>query len=138
MINGENFVKIALVYIKDDQLYSEKFQLLYKTKPYLREPLLGCIINIIPEISKSKYGNYIIREILECKEKDNIDKIFAKLKGHIKELILDNNGTFVIQKLIENVDEEKLKEILDEFIGNNDFWKIINSENEKRVFQECQ
>ena len=97
LINGENFVKIALVYIKDDQLYSEKFQLLYKTKPYLREPLLGCIINVIPEISKSKYGNYIIREILECKEKDSIDKIFVKLKGHIKELSLDNNGTFVIQ-----------------------------------------
>ena len=38
--------------------------------------------------------------------------------------------------MINNVDKEKLKEIFDEFIGNNDFRKIINSENKKRVFQK--
>ena len=136
IINDEKLCELAPIIAKVNSFYSRKIQGIYKDMPEFNEKLFDAIIPNLLDISTSKYGNYLIREILAFKEKTKVGRILSKLKGHIKELAKDEWGTFVIQELINNVDEEQLEEIFDEFIGNDDLDKIFNSENEKRVFLE--
>ena len=139
IINAEKLYESASAFVKQNQINSEKIQRIFADKENMNEykdKIFDNIIQDILDISTDKYGNYLIREILNSEEQEKVKKIFLVIKGHIRELSKDKWGTFVIQELIKNIDEEQLKEISDELIGDNDFRKNINSQNELIVFQK--
>ena len=135
IINAEQLCELAPIIVKVNPVFSKKIQRIYKFMPKYKEKLLDALIPNLLDISTNIYGNFLIREILKCKEKYEFYRIFSELKGHIKELAKDEWGTFVAQELIKNADKEQLMEILDEFISDNDLEKNINCENDKIVFQ---
>ena len=49
--------------------------------PEYNEKLLDAIVHKLLDISTNIYGNYLIREILKCNEKNKFDRIFWKLKS---------------------------------------------------------
>ena len=134
IINTEKLCELVPTIVKENSFYSKKIQRIFNNMPEYNEKLLDAIIPNLLEISTNKYGNYLIREILKSKEKNKVDRIFSKLKGHIKELYNNECGKYVAQELIKKVDEKQLEEILDEFIDNNNFEKSIKCENEKLLF----
>ena len=137
IIHSENLFKLDLNTILDNQLLCSKLQNAYKDFEEYRNKIFVIIIMHILQCSFHKYGNYLIREIISCKEKDKIKMIFEKLLPHIRELSLDKSGTFVAQELIKNVDEEQLKKISDELVdNNNNVIDFIKNENGKRVYLE--
>ena len=137
IIHSENLFKLDLNTILDNQLICSKLQNAYRDFEEYRNKIFVIIIMHILQCSFHKYGNYLIREIISCKEKDKIKMIFEKLLPHIRELSLDKSGTFVAQELIKNVDEEQLKQISDELVdNNNNVIDFIKNENGKRVYLE--
>ena len=137
IIHSENLFKLDLITILDNQLLCSKLQNAYKDFEEYRNKIFVIIIMHILQCSFHKYGNYLIREIISCKEKDKIKMIFEKLLPYIRELSLDKSGTFVTQELIKNVDEEQLKQISDELVdNNNNVIDFIKNENGKRVYLE--
>ena len=134
IINTEKLCELAPIIVKENSFYSKKIQGIFNYMPEYNDKLLDAIVRNLLDISSNKYVNYLIIEILKSKEKNKVDRIFSKLKGHIKELYNDECGKYVAQELIKKVDEKQLEEILDEFIDNNNFEKSINCENEKLLF----
>ena len=123
-------------FIRQDQRNSKKFQSLYSKKPYLRVSIFEGIYPELLDISKDIYGNHLIRKILQFKEKDKIDRIFSKLEENIKELAIDNYGTFVIQELIQKVNEVQLKKISNVLVKCPDFNEFIKNKNVRKVIEE--
>ena len=100
IINTEKLCELVPTIVKENSFYSKKIQWIFNNMPEYNDNLLDAIIPNLLEISTNKYGNYLIREILKSKEKNKVDRIFSKLKGHIKELYNDEYGKFVVQELI--------------------------------------
>ena len=123
-------------FVRQNQRNSKKFQSLYSKKPYLRVSIFEGIYPELLDISKDIYGNHLIRKILQFKEKDKIDRIFSKLKENIKELAIDNYGTFVIQELIQKVNEVQLKKISNVLVKCPDFKEFIKNKNVRKVIEE--
>ena len=123
-------------FVRQNQRNSEKFQSLYSKKPYLRVSIFEGIYPELLDISKDIYGNHLIRKILQFKEKDKIDRIFSKLEENIKELAIDDYGTFVIQELIQKVNEVQLKKISNILVKCPDFNEFIKNKNVRKVIEE--
>ena len=77
--------------------------------------------DVIIELCKNEYSNYVISIIL-IKNKEYTENVFQKVKGHIYELSKDKYALYslqIIEKLIENGNEEIKKQICEEIIEND-------------------
>ena len=91
--------------------------------------------NLEPEIytlSKKVKGNTIVQSFIEKTPNKSIN-VFNKIKDHIYELSMDDHGTYVVQKLIKNIQEEYIPHISKELKGHT--LELINSKNGYRVLQ---
>ena len=57
--------------------------------------------NIIEDIIKDQYGNYVVQKALFISDKDTINKIAKQIKPIIPELLESNIGRKIYEKLIE-------------------------------------
>ena len=123
-------------FIMENQSNSEQIQTFYADNPYLRVSIFEGISQKLLIISKNIYGNHVIRKILQFKEKDKINQIFSKLEDNIKELAIDDYGTFVIQELIQKVNQVQLKKISNMLVNCTDFKEFIKNKNVRKVIEE--
>ena len=101
IINTEKLCELVPIIVKENSFYIKKIQGIFNYMPEYNDKLLNAIVPNLLDISTNKYGNYLIREILKSKEKNKVDRIISKLKGHIKELYNDECGKYVVQELIK-------------------------------------
>ena len=81
IINTEKLCELAPIIVKENSFQSKKIQGIFKYMPEYNEKLLDAIVHKLLDISTNIYGNYLIREILKCNEKNKFDRIFWKLKS---------------------------------------------------------
>ena len=134
IINTEKLCELAPIIVKENSFYSKKIQRIFNFMPEYNDKLLDAIVPNLLDISTNKYGNYLIREILKFKEKSKADRIFSKLKGHIKELYNDECGKFVVQNLIKNVNEKQLECENEKLL----FIKIIKRQAKNVIDKICE
>ena len=95
IINTEKLCELAPIIVKVNSFYRKKIQRIFNHTPEYNDKLLNAIVQNLLDISTNKYGNYLIREIIKCNEKNKVDRIFWKLKGHIKNFIMMNAGNML-------------------------------------------
>lgn len=61
--------------------------------------------NIIEDIIKDQYGNYVVQKALIISDKDTINKIAKQIKPIIPELLESNIGRKIYEKLIEQYND---------------------------------
>ena len=90
-----------------------------------------------PEIfnlSKHRYGNYVIQQIFGVKDQEKHLILMEAIKGNIIELSLDEYGSRVIQRLIEVIDDKNLKLIFSEI--QDKISEFIKDKNGNHVIQK--
>lgn len=117
-------------------LYIEKHAInikeTYKKYEYVRNIIFE---NLEPEIytlSKGQNANEIVQSFI-INTPDKSINVFKQIKGHINELSKNNHGTYVVQLLIENIQEEYIPQISEELKGHTH--ELINNKNGYRVLQ---
>ena len=73
IINAEKLYESVSAFVKQNQINSEKIQRIFADKENMNEykdKLFDNIIQNIFDISTDKYGNYLIRKILNSKEQE--------------------------------------------------------------------
>ena len=105
----------------------------------LRENIFNNLIGKYYQKSMDEYDNYLIQIIIETEGKrcyHKIKIIAYELRGNYFKLSEDNNGTYVVQKLIQFLDDEELKIITDELISNEKFAHLMFDSNGNHVIQK--
>lgn len=74
-------------------------KLLEVGQPSQREEILRSMEPSIISLSLHMYGCRVVQKALECK--DINERIVSQLKGHVVDLVCDQNGNHVIQKCVE-------------------------------------
>ena len=77
-------------------------------------------------LSCQKYGCRVLQKLMDYIDKEKIKLILEKIKNKLYELITNQNGYYVIQKIIEKLDGE-IDDIYNEVFTNLD--KLLNNEN---------
>ena len=98
----------------------------------IRNVIFGILEPEIYALSKGTNANEIVQLFIE-KTPDKSVNVFNKIKGHIKELSLNNHGTYVVQILIKNIQEEYIPLISEELKKHT--LELIESKNGYRVLQ---
>ena len=109
---------------------SDCIETAYIHHPGAREIIFELIEPEILFLSKTIKGNYLLQEIMKLTSWKS-KKILVKLKGSIKELCLHEHGTFVIQLLIEKINN--YDDILNELKGH--YYELIKDQNGNRSVQ---
>jgi hypothetical protein len=138
-----NYQRNAPIYYLSFQLEESEFFLYikkhasniketYKKYEYVRDVIFE---NLEPEIytlSKKQNANEIVQSFI-INTPDKSINVFKQIKGHINELSKNNHGTYVVQLLIENIQEEYIPQISEELKGHTH--ELINNKNGYRVLQ---
>lgn len=68
------------------------------------------------DLSKHQYGCRVIQKVIEyIAYKDDLQDLFLQeIKDNLRSLILDNNGNYVLHKMLEALPNDKVKFILPE------------------------
>ena len=105
----------------------------------IRESIFNALIGNYCQKSMDEYYNYLIQIIIEIEGKRcyyKIKIIAYELQGNYFKLSEDNNGTYVVQKLIQFLDDAELKMITDELISNEKFAHLMFDSNGNHVIQK--
>ena len=105
----------------------------------IRESIFNALIGKYCQKSTDEYYNYLIQIIIEIEGKRcyyKIKIIAYELQGNYFKLSEDNNGTYVVQKLIQFLDDAELKMITDELISNEKFDHLMFDSNGNHVIQK--
>ena len=125
---------------KEEDLKSENLQNNYKNgNNAIRQVIFNDLIGKYYEKSLDEYYNYLIGTIIEIEGNQcyyKIKIIADELKGNYFKLSEDHYGTYVVQKLIQFLDNDELKIIVDELISNPRFEYLMYDSNGNHVIQK--
>ena len=66
--------------------------------------------NLIKDIIKDQYGNYVVQKAMHISDEETVNKIIEQIKPIIPELLESNIGKKIYEKLIENYNDRFNKE----------------------------
>ena len=125
---------------KEEDIKSENLQNNYKNgNNAIRQVIFNDLIGKYYEKSLDEYYNYLIGTIIEIEGNQcyyKIKIIADELKGNYFKLSEDHYGTYVVQKLIQFLDNDELKIIVDELISNPRFEYLMYDSNGNHVIQK--
>ena len=104
-----------------------------------RQNIFNNLIGKFYEKSLDEYYNYLIKTIIKIEGKQcyyKIKIISDELRGNYFKLSEDHYGTHVVQQLIQFLDNDRLKTIVDELISNPRFEYLMYDSNGNHVIQE--
>ena len=137
----DEIIKNARKYSKQNML-SYFIQYLFKKEDEdedenknIKNELFESLKDDIFELSQDFYGNYVIQEIINLKDKEKNDFIYNKfIDNDIVMLSCQKYGCRVLQKLMNYIDKEKIKLILEKI--KNKLYELITNQNGYYVIQK--
>ena len=134
VINPDKIIENPVYYLKQDETRSKIVQNIYKRQE-VKEQIFEKIKPEILDLSKNKFANYFIGQIIKDNDKSKIDFIYYSLKDNIKDASSDPFATHVVQELIKKIDENKLEEMIKLLVTNSKIEELASSENTNHVLQ---
>ena len=111
----EEIIRMAIIFSKHKE--SKLVQLEYERgNKDIKNKIFEALKSEILILSKNEIGYHVIKTILKCGDKENIEYFFDKIKNYIFELSCHKYGYIIIQTLIEvleKIDKNKIKIILE-------------------------
>ena len=98
VINPDKIIENPVYYLKQDETRSKIVQNIYKRQE-VKEQIFEKIKPEILDLSKNKFANYFIGQIIKDNDKSKIDFIYYSLKDNIKDASSDPFATHVVQEL---------------------------------------
>ena len=89
----------------------------------------------LTKLMKNKFGNYFIQGLIKDSNYEQIKFIFILISSNLVEISENISGTYVIQKLLEKIDNFELRLIVLKSIENRELEMAFNS-NGTYVFQK--
>jgi pumilio RNA-binding family len=60
------------------------------------QPVFDALIDNAVQLSKGRFGTFVIDGMLKCKLEEGVNKLFETLKGQAKDIVSDDNGALVL------------------------------------------
>ena len=108
-----------MYFLQKDENGSKIIQDLYKKlTPNEKNQVFIKIKSKIKELSKNEFANYFIVVLIKENDNEKINFIYNSLKDDLFEFSLDKHGTYVIQELLNKLDQNIIEELSDKFFSN--------------------
>ena len=135
--SDEDILKYAIPLIKDQSGCRFLQERIKSNESFMIEKLFPSIQNNLFELGCDAFGNYFLQALMDIFSLDNLNLFLDLIKNYFTRMCINQHGTRVIQKVIDQVSSNRnLVAKIENILNSNDLGIIIKSPYGNHIIQK--